>query len=281
MLRKTDIILRLFLPLILVLAAVFPAAADKDADSARTEISRAREQYEAGRYREAINIYTALLDKYGNSPQLLFDLGNAYTKIHDYGNAMLCYERARVFEPSDERIANNILYVTQQVEAQNRSDLKGQPMSVTPDEPWFFRSIYNNIAIDTKSDTWALFAAIAFILFIFFVADYIFTKGVLLRKFGFFGGLCMLGCSIIFIIFAFCASDEAATHDEAVITAEKIELLSEPSDNAKTCTTYLNRGTKVDIVKTEGGTYEHPQWYDVRLNSNFAGWIKAENIEVI
>lgn len=237
--------------------------------------------YEAGQYERAIEIYRTMLESETPSAGILFDLGNAYVKTHDYGEARLCYERALRLDRGNNKIENNIAYVATQVDVQNRNDLKGKPANVSPDEPWFFRSVYNSFALDVKSDAWAMFAALAFVLFILFVADYIFTKRVLIRKFGFFGAMTMLGFTVLFLIFAFCAAHENDRHTQAVIMASKTELLDSPSDKAKSSGIILNRGTKVDIINTQGGTAQTPEWYDVRLNSDNSGWIRSSDLEKI
>lgn len=245
------------------------------------EADAASKAYSSGNYEEALAAYTRIEKQGLVSAGLYYDMGNTYVKTHDWGMAMLCFERALRLDPGNDRIENNISYVTSQVDSQNRADLKGKPVNVSADEPWFFRSIYNGLTIDVKSDVWAMFGSLSFVLFILFVADYIFTKQVFLRKIGFFGAIFMAGFTVVFLVLAFCSASENGKRNQGIIMASKIELLADPADNAKTTTTMLNRGTKVEIIKTEGGTSDHPEWYDVRLNSENAGWIKASDLEKI
>lgn len=263
-----------------LLLTVFGALADVPQKEANA-LATAQKEYDAGNYSEALQLYKTLAGEYPASAELLYNLGNTYVKMHDLGHARKCYEQARRLEPDNDEINNNLEYVSQQIEKKNRADLHGEPVNISPDEPWFFSSIYNAFSRDTKSDTWALLAAIAFVLFILFVADYLFTKRVLYRKFGFFGGMVMLCFSIIFVVFAFCAARESQSEGEAVITAEKIILKEEPSEKSKDNSPKLNAGTKAEVVKTEGGTQEQPEWYKLRVNSDIIGWAKNDDIEMI
>lgn len=269
----------IFLTLIALLLSALVAFAD--GNEAENAAKTAEKEYAAGNYAKAAEIYESLLKSEGRSPGLLYNLGNTHVKMHDYGQAMLCFKRARRLDPRNDKINNNIDYIAQQVDVQNRAELKGKPLNVSPEDPWFFSSVYSSFARDVRSDAWAMFAAVAFILCLFFIADYIFTKRVLIRKFGFFGAIIMLGFTVVFLVFAFCAASEADRHDNAIIIASKIELLAEPDAKAKSVSTLLNRGTEVEIIKTEGGTAERPEWYNVRLNSDYSGWIKAGDVEPI
>ena len=271
---------RIIIAIVALIFGVFMPIASQ-AGNAEAELQAAAKEYDAGNNAAAIELYNKWIKEYGENVAVMYNLGNAYTRQKEYGPARLWYERAHKLDPSNEEVENNLSFVTTKVDIQNRSDLKGKPLSVTPDDPWFFQSIYGMVAKNVKSDSWALMAGIAFVLFIFLLADYIFTKQVMVRKLGFFGGIIMLGLSALFLVFSFCAAHELGKHDAGVITASKVELLAEPSDNAKTVTTPLNAGTKVDIQKIEGGTFESPEWYQVRLNSDFTGWVKADKVAAI
>ena len=271
---------RIIIAIVALIFGVFMPIASQ-AGNAEAELQAAAKEYDAGNNAAAIELYNKWIKEYGENVAVMYNLGNAYTRQKVCGPARLWYERAPKLDPSHEEVEANLSFVTTKVDIQNRSDLKGKPLSVTPDDPWFFQSIYGMVAKNVKSDSWALMAGIAFVLFIFLLADYIFTKQVMVRKLGFFGGIIMLGLSALFLVFSFCAAHELGKHDAGVITASKVELLAEPSDNAKTVTTPLNAGTKVDILKIEGGTFESPEWYQVRLNSDFTGWVKADKVAAI
>ncbi len=249
--------------------------------SADTLSAAAAKEYASGNYGRAAELYDSAANKGGVSPELLYNQGNACVKTHDYGRAALCYGRAKKLDPSSTEINNNLKYVAQYVDAQNRADLKGKPANVSPEEPWFFRAVYNWYAVDHSSDFWAVWAAATFVLLIAAIALYIFCQGVALRKAGFFGAIALTVFTVVFLSFAFAAASASQAHDTAVIMQSKVELLADPSDNAKKTTTYLNRGTVVEILKTDDTAGDKPEWYDVRLNSECSGWIKAENIEII
>lgn len=70
--------------------------------------------YEKGNYAEAIEIYQALLSR-GVSPEILFNLGNAWFQRGEVGRAILSYRRAQRLDPRDPAIRANLKYARQTV----------------------------------------------------------------------------------------------------------------------------------------------------------------------
>lgn len=243
--------------------------------------SQADSAYAAGDYSKALKIYENIAESDGTSPELLFNLGNAAYKEGDYGVAMLAYERAHKLDPGNTRISNNLKYLRSRIDDNNRADLKGKKHKVTADDLSFFESIHHKVAKETQSDFWAVYAALSFILLILSMALYVFARQVVARKVGFFSSMAFFVFTALFLTFAFMAASSFNHHDDAVIMAYKTELLSEPDPGAKPSTTPLNRGTMVRVLDREVAPNGTPEWYKVRLNSDFIGWIKAEGIELI
>ena len=141
-------------------------------------------------------------------------------------------------------------------------------------------SLYRLIAYDTRSNNWAVFAVMAFILFLGGLALYIFTPNVLARKTGFFSGLTFLGFTIIFLIFAFIGAHAYNKQDKAVLMNFTTSLLESPESGAKDISTLLHKGTKVTVLETKKGT-DGEEWYKVKLNGDNIGWVKKNDIEII
>ncbi len=254
----------------LVAISLFPllasAQSTAEADSA----------YSQGDYSRAVILYDSIARQKGVSTELLFNLGNAYARGGDYGNAMVSYLRALRIDPSNSHAKANVLYIESKVAENNRAELKGKKLSLDPDDPSFFSSIRNFIVRDHLSDSWALLAALFFILFVACLAAYIYFRDVLIRKIGFFGGLSTLFLSVVMLVFSLMAASYHS--NEGVILSPKVKLLSEASTSAKEMPVALTRGTRLSILDAQ--TMEEgkvPEWYKVRLNSDFVGWISAKD----
>jgi hypothetical protein len=83
-----------------------PAAAQPDSLHHRFEAA-ARLQAQ-GQYVQAVDAYRALLDEGHASGPLYYNLGNAYARLDQWGQAVRYYEKARPLRPGDPRLAHNL-----------------------------------------------------------------------------------------------------------------------------------------------------------------------------
>lgn len=246
-------------------------------------VSEADSAYISGDYLKAIEIYQGVAQDYGVSAPLLFNMGNAFLQEGDYGNAMLCYQKAKKLDPSNKRINTNLRYLSGKVEDANKAEQKGKRKKVVEDTPNFFQTIHTSVAADTSSNTWAIWAAGAFLLFSGCVALYLFNSNVLMRKTGFFGGIILLGISMVCLVCAYMGAAEAQNHDYGVIIGYKVALQTEPNRAIDTENNegVLTRGTKIRIISEETDAEGNVNWYKIRLNSDYIGWVEAKDVEII
>ena len=61
--------------------------------------AKANEAYGAGRFQEAVEGYQSLVDSGQWSANLFYDLGNAWFRFGNFGEAILNYERALALDP--------------------------------------------------------------------------------------------------------------------------------------------------------------------------------------
>ena len=76
----------------------------------QTAFFRANSLYTQGQYAEAVEAYEAVLQSGLASGNLYFNLGNSYFRSGRVGRAILHYERARRFLPSDPDLAANLRF---------------------------------------------------------------------------------------------------------------------------------------------------------------------------
>lgn len=260
-----------FLTLVVAILCTLPAVARgvEEADSA----------YARGDYAAAVEIYKATIDSVGVSSELYYDLGNAYAKGGDYGHALVNFLRALRLDPSNRQAATNVKYIEQKVADTNHAELRGKKLSLEPEGKTFFSSLREYICANHPSSTWAVWSVVSFLLFVVCLALYIFTQGVAMRKTGFFGGFIFLGVSLVALIFSFMAAGYSS--DEGVITGAKVKLFTEASNGSKENPVALTRGTRMSVLDTFPAGSDNPQWYKVRLNSDFVGWVDAANFETV
>lgn len=237
--------------------------------------------YSSSNYSSAIEIYEKCIKDYGTSAQILSNLGNAYAKSGDYGRAFLNYERALYLDPSDNEVRNNRAYIVSKIEDANKANAGGKKISVSPDKPGFFTQLGTYLKHSHKSNTWAVWGVITFILLCACIALYYYKEKVLLRKIGFFGGISMLFLCVIFNALSFTTAKAYSIKNEGIIIEFKTTLKTEPFESAKPVGIPLVRGTKMTIMETQNDKENKIVWYKVRLNSDIAGWIKSKDFEII
>lgn len=248
---------------------------------ANPTVAMADSAYNSGDYGKAIALYQAVAEDNGVSYSLYYNLGNAYYQAGDLGMAMLSYQRAKKLNPSNKEINSNLNYLKEKIEDANRAEQRGKRLKVTEDDQTFFQGIHTSVAVNTSSDLWAGWAAAFFLIFAGCVALYLFTRSVLVRKFGFFGGMFFLGLSMIFIVFAYMGAQAKEMNDYGIITSYKVVLQTEPNTRKTEVGEILTRGTKIRIISEETDANGDVTWYKVRLNSDYIGWIPAEDLAVI
>src|ERR1043166_1680077 len=99
------------LPLWQILAAVlFWSVYAPRAATPRERFDNANKFYEEHKYKEAIQEYSSLLAERRVSPNLLFNLANAYFRAGDIGRAVLNYRRAELLAPRDPEVQANLSF---------------------------------------------------------------------------------------------------------------------------------------------------------------------------
>ncbi len=243
--------------LLFSLLMVFPysagAVTKEEADSA----------YVHGDYLRAIALYDSLLSQ-GVSPEIYYNLGNAYYRIDDNTHAVLSYERALLLSPGDEDIRFNL-----QMARAKTID------KIVPESEMFFVTWYHSLVNLTSVDGWAIVALCMLSLAIILVLLYLFADAVWLRKIGFFGAFVALLFFVVGNLFAWQQKQKHLRGNEAVIIESAVPVKSTPSQNG-TDLFILHEGTKVKIVDNS-----MREWKEIRMADGKQGWLETKQIENI
>lgn len=261
----------IFLVIALCVIAFFHAVAETE--------SEARKLYESKDYMGAISLMQKELTTKGASPELYFDLGNVYYKAGNYGAAVLNYERALCLDPSMDQAANNLAVATDDVLRINESLTGDRSLDPVAAAPTALHSLSMMIT-SLGSNFWCVTSVILFILAVAAVIIYVFCKGVMIRKFGFFGGGIILVLSVIALIFSFMARADVLDGDKAVIMSREAHMRVAPSSASKEVAAPLANGTLVKRLEERKGE-DGENWTLVYLNADYTGWLPSADIEKI
>lgn len=131
--------------LTLIFALLLTGGARADA-TAQKNAMMAQTHYDAQRYSEAAQSYELVLKAGLYSPEIFFNLGNAYFKSHDLAHALLNYRRAWYFTPNDPDLQSNM-------------KLAAKTAGITlPEESWADR-----ILLSLPQERWVKVALIAYL----------------------------------------------------------------------------------------------------------------------
>ena len=242
-----------------ILAVLFAATVFAQADL----LQKANENYTKDQFKQAIEGYNQILMTGMESPEVYYNLGNAYYKTGQYTLAILNYERAKLLAPDDEDIAFNLQVANQKV-VDSVQELPGI----------FIVRWWNSLVNSQTTDTWAVLCIISFITFLTMLGFYFFAKTSEIKRITFWSGCFLIVFTILSWSFAAKQKSRLVNHSEAIVMQPTVTVKSSPSDNG-TNLFVVHEGLKVKITDKLG------DWVEIRLADGNKGWLLTESIERI
>lgn len=224
---------------------------------------RGNHAYTIGDYPAAIQAYDSIRYEGYGSAKLYFNLGNAYYKDSQIGQAILYYNKAQRLAPGDDNIRHNLAVANTYV----RDRIDNVP-------EFFFKTWMRRLMYSASSDTWAILGIVFLGLTLGLVLVYLFAPRMGYRKAGFYGGIIALLLAIGSLSFATIQRGKLLYPDEAVIMLTAAPVKSEPNNNARDIFV-LHEGTKVRV------TGEMGEWREIVIADGNSGWVETKSIELI
>jgi hypothetical protein len=225
----------------------------KDAEAAYTQED----------YNKAIELYEKTLKDNGASAGIYYNLGNAYYKANQIAPAILNYERALLLDPGDKDIRFNL-----QMAREKTVD------KIEPVGEFFLVKWIHSLQDRGSADSWAMLGIISFLLLIFCLLLFFFSRWIRMKKVGFYLGMVCLLVVIVANVFAKNQKDEIVNHTYAIVFSSTVTVKSSP-DASGTDLFILHEGTKVFIKSSLGN------WKEIELEDGNVGWLPGKDIEII
>ena len=257
--KLTKAVKRLSIFLLLTLISFNSIGADKVKKiEPVNSASEALTAYEGGEFKRAAAWYRNKIDQYAPDAALLYNLGNCYYQMNEMPAALLCFERARLLEPGDSDIIENL--------NRTREQLFQKPVGVIKDP----KDLMLRVSDSLRPDQWLLVAAIgwfALCLAITFRRKYNRNKLTI-----------MLIVSVMAIVLGLLASSQefgSLYNDQnAIILEEGAKVYSLPSQENGKVVEQLRGGDCVEMVE------QRVKWALIRKNGT-EGWIKVNALAKI
>ncbi|MFP4548613.1 MAG: tetratricopeptide repeat protein [Fidelibacterota bacterium] len=243
---------QLQLVLIFILFALPLAAQDAD-----YLFDKANEAYQQEKYQQAINLYQQIIEKGRVSGKLFYNLGNAYYKINEIGEAILYYKKAKKLMPDDKNVAFNLKLANVKV----KDRIQAPP-------PNFIAKIHDRLVNLFSLFTWSIIFSLA----IFLAAVIFLLRTTLLRK----KSRVMLRLILISLVIAAITLYPTLQKYQTEQVANRGVLLNNMAavyaapDSESTRLFDIHEGTAFDILDVDG------PWYKIQLIDGKQGWLPQE-----
>lgn len=226
-------------------------------------ILNAQELYANAKYDSAALIYQSIIDSGYQSPELYYNMGNAYFKLQEIPSAILYYEKALKLKPSDENIQYNLNLCNTMIP--DRIESVPKIFFIR-----WYESLYNYFPIDT----WAYIGLVLFSLFSFLMIIFFLSARIFIKKLGFWSAIFFLSLSLFSFFLTSQKYASFKNHNEAIIFTPSITVKSSPAKNSVDLFV-IHEGTKVTILD-EVGT-----WRQIKIANGSIGWIEVEYLQII
>jgi tetratricopeptide (TPR) repeat protein len=230
--------------------------------TANPAFQEANNDYKNGNFAQATQKYEALLKQNKVSPELYYNLGNAYFKQNQLGKSILNYERALLYGANAD-VAYNLNLV--------RDKVQNEPEQI---QAFFLRRWWDGLRRFMSVDAWSVWSLLFLWAGIAGGCLWLLAVAREQKKGGFIAGTVLLPLSLIAFLAA--RSNRAALTDSksAVVMVENSIVRSAPDELGSTIET-LGEGVKVIILDKIGS------WYKVQLSNGEQGWLTLNLIEKI
>lgn len=257
------------LPLLITLLSVFSAKADGVEDIMTASDSA----YVADDFCQAIAGYNQVLSEGQSSSELYYNLGNAYYRNGNVGQAIVAYERALKLDPTNSDARFNLKFVKSTLVDKQSENMDGVSL------------FFSNLRDMLTPNQWAWTGCAIFLIMLCMVAIYLFTKPVALRKVGFFGSFACFFLSIGAFAASFSGAKVGLSKNDAVVISNSamISTAPRPAKDRNEEVALLHEGTKIGIIDSLEVSTDSTKvkWMKVKLPSGHQGWAVAHQLEVI
>lgn len=234
-----------------------PQMAGAQPDDLDNRFSAANDAYVQGQYGQAVEAYHDVLRTGYESEALLYNLGNAYARLEQWGQAIRYYEKARRLRPDDSRITHNLQQVRREAGIPSGRGSEACPYRIASVvEGW------SPLALYIAGWLFLLSGPAAMVLWKRRDISAVYSHPL------------VWGCitvGVIAIALALGTSYLQSRSQYAVVVADEVPYRVAPDQEA-TADSTLPEGTMLRVTRRDG------QWREVCVPEGSKGWVSAEAV---
>lgn len=198
------------------------------------------------------------------SPELYYNMANAYFKSGDYAHAVLYYERTLKSDPSFSDARYNLEFT----EGMIQDKIDSVPEFV-------LKSWARKICYMLSSGTWAAASLVLLAAALAMLLLFLLGGTPLWKRTGFYSAIFLFVMSVAGSGFSAWQKNSYMKADYAVVMSPVASVKSSPSSESSKDLFVLHEGTKVKILDTVGS------WRNISLSDGRQGWIRENDMEII
>lgn len=219
------------------------------------EFAKANEAYDQGQFQEAIDGYQNLVRSGHWSANLFYDLGNAWFRLENFGEAILNYQRALALDPRHPEAAANLRLVRDEARA---LELKRSALE-------------RYLGADTAAQ-YSIVAATAFWLALFALTGLFYSRR---RPAAFIAFIALTIAVFAGAVYALSSLETGSKGKTlAIVTGKNIEARLATADNASSVLA-LPPGSEIKVLSQRG------DWIYAALPNDLRGWIPANGAQLV
>ncbi|MEH6682275.1 MAG: tetratricopeptide repeat protein [Sediminicola sp.] len=219
--------------------------------------------YNSGEYEKAIENYLEIIGNGQHSPELYFNLGNAYYKTNQIAPSIYYYEKALLLRPNDPEITTNLGYA------------KNMTLdAIVPTPRTGLGRIFEGITGFLSFEQWSYAAVTLMILFVLFYLAFHFASYATHKRIAFVSAFICFAGSVLSIALAYNGYTVFKENRPAIVFKDEIIVKSEPNNRSQE-TFRIHEGTKVNVLDSLG------DWNKIELLDGKTGWLPSAGIKQI
>lgn len=218
-------------------------------------MQKGNELYKNNQFQLAIDEYNKLIKQGYEGTSVYYNLGNAHYRLGKIGYAILYYEKALKFSPSDEDIKHNLTLAR-----------LGMKDKVDTLPPFFIFNLWEGLLASFSVTGWTIIAYIVFILLLLCILAYFFSRSAAQQRVSFFSGAGFLILLLLTIVLLTVKMNKEFNVKDGIIVEASVSVKSSP-DNSSKDEFIIHEGLKVRLED------KVDNWVKIRLDDGKIGWI--------